>query len=76
MQPPGQPVTPSAEGWHGPPGATPCDAPQQMLAHLRMHEYPAFMNYHAQQGVPLGEAFEMWQVYEHRRMTGGQHAQL
>ena len=71
-----QPETPSnppgsREGWQGPPGASaPCVGPQQMLAHLRMHEYPAFMNYHAQQGVPEGQAFEMWQVYEHRRMTG------
>ena len=81
MLPPCQPETPSnppgsREGWQGPPGASaPCVGPQQMLAHLRMHEYPAFMNYHAQQGVPQGQAIEMWQVYEYRRMTEG-HVQL
>ena len=37
-----------------------------------MHEYPAFMNYHAQQGIPQGQAFEMWQAYEYKRMTEGQ----
>ena len=37
-----------------------------------MHEYPAFMNYHAQQGISQGQAFEMWQAYEYKRMTEGQ----
>jgi hypothetical protein len=80
MLPPCQPTTPSnppgsREGWQGPLGASaPCVTPQQTLAHLRMHEYPAFMNYHVQQGVPEGEAFGMWQAYEYKRMTEG-HAQ-
>ena len=73
MQPPcHEPGTPCGGLWQGPPGATPCDAQhaEQVLAQLRMHEYPSFMSYHMRQGVPQEEACRRWQAYERARMAG------
>ena len=73
MQPPcHEPGTPCGGLWQGPPGVTPCDAQhaEQMLAQLRMHEYPSFMSYHMRQGVPQEEACRRWQAYERARMAG------
>ena len=46
--------------------------PEQMIAHMRTHEYPQFMSHHAQQGMPPQEAHARYLQYEQYRMSGGQ----
>ena len=73
MQPPHMPVTPCGrvgEDLLGPRLANAPQLPEQMLAHLRTHEYPPFMDYHMRQGMTWEEARGRWEMYEHARMTG------
>lgn len=42
--------------------------PEQMIAHMRAHEYPHFMRHHAQQGVSAQEAHAMYMQYEQYRI--------
>ena len=57
----------------GPPSHVECAAaqmrPEQMIAHMRAHEYPHFMRHHAQQGVSAQEAHAMYMQYEQYRIS-------
>ena len=43
--------------------------PEQMIAHMRAHEYPHFMRHHAQQGMSAQEAHAMYMQYEQYRIS-------
>ena len=38
------------------------------IAHMREHEYPAFMSFHTQQGMSCEEAHARWVPYEHMKV--------
>lgn len=39
-----------------------------MIQHMRMHEYPPFMQFHMQQGASQEQAHALWFKYEHARV--------
>ena len=39
------------------------------IAHMRHHEYPAFMSFHMQQGMSHEEAHARWAAYESMRVS-------
>ena len=69
----------STQGSSGPPPHVECAAahqphPEQLIAHMRAHEYPHFMRHHAQRGISAQEAHAMYMQYEQVRIsqvTGG-----
>ena len=75
-QPPAQPVPALAHG-RSPIAIAPTPiAPssqlsssfQSMLAHIREHEYPEYMNFHMMQGMTQENAHASWHGYERGRM--------
>ena len=81
----GAPQVAAASGWvpasaaptqgsSGPPPHVECAAahqphPEQLIAHMRAHEYPHFMRHHAQQGMSAQEAHAMYMQYEQYRIS-------
>ena len=72
--PPGAPVTPKRDhGTPGSPGAHAYAHAQHMdidmyIAHMREHEYPQYMGFHMQQGMPREVAHAAWVSYEHMKV--------
>ena len=65
----------NAQGSSGPPQHVECAAAhtlhaQQLIAHMRTHEYPQFMQYHMQQGMSHQEAHDRYTQYERYKVTG------
>ena len=72
--PPYMPAMPKQDGMQGSPGAhayanAPLTDIQTFIAHIRQHEYPSFMSFHALQGIPQQQAHAMYMEYEHMRVT-------
>ena len=64
------------QGSSGPPPHMECAAAhqlhaQQMIAHMRAHEYPQFMSHHMQQGMSRQEAHDRYMQYERYKVAGG-----
>ena len=74
--PPGAPVTPLRDhGTPGSPGAHASAHAQHMdinmyIARMREHEYPQYMGFHMQQGMPREAAHAAWVSYERMKVEG------
>ena len=68
------PPMPKQSSMQGPPGVEAYALPPQhmdtnmYIARMRESEYPQFMSFHMQQGMPHGEACARWAAYEHMKV--------